>query len=205
MSRCTYCAALIAATSSAVSLHAPAARAEDRPAAGAATGQSVLTKPLRLTLGSDRPETRIVKFELLGSGIGRGYYAITPVCTAPCAADVAPESPYRIVGAGMTPSPVFRLAPGHDVDVDVRGGSWRAHAAGTVLSLLGAVYVPVGAAMIGAQEAFGDENSRALLPVGATFIAVGLTVLMVGLPLWLGSRTHLSIRAAAAPAGSVAF
>jgi hypothetical protein len=46
----------------------------------------------------------------------------------------------------------------------------------------------------GAQEAFGDDKSRALTPVGATLLGVGLVSLAVGLPLWLSNRTSITIQ-----------
>jgi hypothetical protein len=194
MSRGNHPVRVILAASITFALSPGVARADDRPAATDENGQSVLARPLKLTLESDRPGTRLAKFDFLGSGARHGFYDVEAICTAPCTANVLPASSYRVVAPGMTPSSVFQLQPNHDVDVRVRGGSWARNVAGTLLSVLGAVYVPVGAGLIGGQEAFGDSRSGALVPVGATFVGIGIVALAVGLPLWLGSRTHVTIQ-----------
>lgn len=61
-----------------------------------------------------------------------------------------------------------------------------AQVAGVVLSILGAVYVPVGGAMVG----LGQSQARALIPVGGVLLGAGVLALAVGLPLWLRSRVR---------------
>jgi hypothetical protein len=169
------------------------AHADERPDGETGARQTVPGRTLTVKLESDRTGTRLTTFELLGSGGHQGYYALDPICTAPCTATVSPAVPYRLVAPGMTPSSVFRLEPDRDADLRVHGGSWRAHVAGTLLSILGIAYIPTGGAMIGMQEAFGDPKSSGVVPVGAVMLGVGVVALAVGLPLWLGSRTRVAI------------
>jgi hypothetical protein len=181
-----------AAISSSMGISSRDARAQDRLAETGATGHTALSPQVPISLESDRPGTRLVRFEFLGSGPRLGFYQVDPVCTAPCTAAVLAGDTYRIIGPGITPSPTFQLSAGRETDLHVRTGSWGAHAAGMVFSILGATYVPVGAGMLVGQDAFGDSRSRALVPIGGTFLAVGLVALAVGLPLWLGSETRVT-------------
>jgi hypothetical protein len=47
--------------------------------------------------------------------------------------------------------------------------------------------------LLAGQAAFGDERSHALVPLGGAFLGLGVLALAVGLPLWLGNRTVVTL------------
>jgi len=176
----------------------PSARADDGPVAPGGNGQTTpatppTPSPSHVAVESDRPGTRLVAFDFLGSGLRGGYYQVAPICTAPCAADLVPSGTFRIIGPGLTPSALFQIPPSPEVDLRVHTGSWGASATGMVLTILGAAYVPVGGGLLAGQAAFGDERSPALVPLGGAFLGLGVLALAVGLPLWLGNRTVVTL------------
>ncbi len=169
--------------------------AQNGPADRAVDGQNGAASPqVPIVAEADREGTRLTRFDFLGSGPHHGFYEVEPVCTVPCRAFLAPGVSYRFIAPGMTPSAPFALSGTSEADVKVHGGSWAPYVTGVVLTILGAVYVPVGGGLLVGQEAFGDDKSRALAPVGATLLGVGLVSLAVGLPLWLSNRTSITIQ-----------
>jgi hypothetical protein len=182
------------------------ADAQERPAtvepprlSDAAPNSSVVVQ-----VTSDTPETTLARFDYLGSGPRGGFYEVSRICTAPCSATVPDTGQYRVVGPRMTPSSAFTLPCSRDpVDVGVHAGSWRQYAAGLTFSILGAAYAPTGAVFLATSE---DPRVRSsFLPLGATFLSVGVAALAVGLPLWLGNRTRVDVQRAIAlgPSGLV--
>jgi hypothetical protein len=171
------------------------ALAQEGPADRAADGQNGATpRQVPVVAEADREGTRLTRFDFLGSGPHHGFYEGEPVCTVPCRAFLSPGVSYRFVAPGMTPSGSFELSGTSEADVRVHGGSWAPYVTGVVLTILGAVYLPVGGGLFVGQEAFGNDKSRALAPVGATLLGVGLVSLAVGIPLWLSNRTSITIQ-----------
>ncbi len=180
----------------------PVARAQEGPASATPAGQLLPQGPgeARVHVTSDTPRVVLARFDFLGAGPRGGYYEVSRVCRAPCDATVPlDDQSYRVLGPHIAPSPLFSIPPeGGDVDVSVRAGSARGYAAGIVLTTLGAAYTPTGGGLLVAGETTRSATTtRALVPLGTIFLATGIVALAVGLPLWLGNRTHVDVRSRA--------
>jgi hypothetical protein len=184
---------------------APDTRAQEGPTGAQPAGQSLPqgTGEARVHVTSDTPHVVLARFDFLGAGPRQGFYSVSRVCTAPCVASVPlGDWSFRAVGPRIAPSPTFFIPEGAtDVDVSVRAGSWRSYVAGVVLTTLGAAYTPTGGGLLVAREAtLSSSETRSLAPIGAVFLGAGVVGLAVGLPLWIGNRTHVDVRSRAAVA-----
>lgn len=138
-----------------------------------------------------------------------------PVCIAPCDLEVDPNVPYRMAGAGITPSSSFLLGPGPE-RLRVSAGSRSGRMAGIVFTGVGVLTLTSGALFLALSTVFdssaypGTSQERSDLKsvyraVGFVEIGIGVVTLAIGIPLWLSNRTTVenesgaALRTASAP------
>jgi hypothetical protein len=147
---------------------------------------------------STAPGEALTRYDLLGSGGRQGIRDTKRICPLPCTT-VLPDdgTSYHVTGPGLVPSPIFTLPPGTpEVTVRVRPAPLAPFITGVFLSTLGMTFTPLGATFVATGA--GEEPSRspgsgAFIGAGATFAALGVVSLAVGLPLWLSNRSKVSL------------
>jgi hypothetical protein len=112
-------------------------------------------------------------------------------CRAPCGKRLDRTANYVIHGIGIVPSKAFGLGEKDAVTFHVKAGSQAAAqwgflltATGAGVALAGAILLPVGAAV--------DNTTGSLYgPAGGVCLALGLLMLLPGIPLLATSGTHV--------------
>jgi hypothetical protein len=116
-------------------------------------------------------------------------------CAAPCDITVsAIDGPYQAVGFLLVPSDAFGLSPqAKRIDIHIHAGYALPHLAGILLTIAGGTCTAIGAGAglleVSAPTAAGDGRLR----TAGVFLAVGIPLLALGLPLWLTQRTRVDI------------
>lgn len=124
----------------------------------------------------------------------------TPVCYAPCAADVDPRATYYITGAFISRSRSFPLPEGRSV-LHINPGSSTVAAAGGWMLGLGVTALLAGA--IELPISFIDYNTDPLQPkqqgldgwqwAGIATIIAGASLALLSIPFIVGGLTHASV------------
>jgi hypothetical protein len=144
-------------------------------------------------LRADRPEARLQKMQLRWRD----------VCAAPCGVAVDPRPLYRIAGRGIKPSDGFNLPrPSGDVSIDAFTGSQTRYWVGAGMTIAGAAGLVGGGLSLLARSAINnsssDSSSQSLSNfykvVGISDLIIGSVLVLLGAPLWLGSRTTIQVR-----------
>lgn len=166
---------------------------------------------VHLTLDSTRANTMLFKLEgggmvAVSTGRGMAYGAFeqySPVCTAPCEANVDPNGTYKI-GGGITETGTFSLpARSGALALHVNAGSRGMRIGGAWATLLGGSAVLAGGLMLALGfllttdtydnqgNITGTTHSTGLITAGAGVGIGGIALLALGIPLMVASSTRV--------------
>lgn len=110
-----------------------------------------------------------------------------PLCTAPCATDVAADEPLRIGGKNVVRSTPFAVR--RPVHIHARAGYWDMRAFGTTL-----VSVGLGAVLFGFLGAMYQSSQGSSWVGGVVVGGVGLGLTAGGIAAWTSNRTTFDVR-----------
>jgi hypothetical protein len=143
---------------------------------------------------------RVVRKDWFARHLGPGDHGTTyatvfdfsPVCVAPCSADVSSSAVYRIGGDGVTPSRRFSM-PGDGAHLLVTAGSSRAHDTGLALLPPGILLFLSGTAltMVAELAHFDDRSSDGALAGG--LVTAGIGALVIGLGIYLAASSGTTV------------
>ena len=184
---------------------APMPVAPPTPVMQQPTMQAPQTGPsVHVVVDGDRPEVTLVRIMGMGmvqayTGYGTAYGAFeqsSPVCVAPCQADVDGNGMYRIAGAGVTPTGTFGLpasVPGQTVSLHVHAGSLGARVGGLWLIVGGVAFAVAGGTLAAVAAATSNSltNEGGLLATGLVLGGIGVVALVIGIVLVAGSGTSV--------------
>lgn len=189
-----------------VSLIAPVARAQQTQAVALVPVPGAQALVL---LESTRPEAvlerRVGSVGILGEdGSTTGAAGVwEQVCRPPCRVPVLRTDDLRVAGEGVRPSDPFRLPAGADVvSVRAQPASGAQHATGRALASTGIGLVLAGGALLlvpRPEDPTSAGTFDTMHTAGWGALAAGGLLALIGLPLWLGSSTHVETAPAGAP------
>lgn len=171
-------------------------------------------KMFHVEVTADRPGVVLEQLQMAGTATfgysygwgGRGYgvfEAYSPVCVAPCSANVPASSIYRVAGSGVTISRKFQV-PMDGARLRVSAGSAGARVGGAVMMAVGAGFLIGGLiilpfAFIGHDTSYCSPNCASqsslndtLLALGAGTAGLGALLLGIGIPLFATSATSVT-------------
>lgn len=167
-------------------------------AAAAQLGPAPLPpRPAHLRFESDEKGAILMRVDQVPTNTGVYPYTtetVTPVCYAPCAADVDANARYFVEGAHVTGSARFAIPDGSST-VTARTGSSAATIASAWMLVTGILSTTVGAVVT--PIAFSDAGTQNGLngweQYGLGMLAGGGALVLVAIPLLIAGRTHVGI------------
>ncbi len=178
----------------------------DIPAAAAPSAPPAAAASVRVRLRAENPHVALYRLSSTFGGYDGDGDAFSGanyerVCLTPCDLRLDRASQYQIGGEGVAASDILELPAADRVELTVHAGSASLQALGWVFTYLGgglALAAPLSLALEAAMPS-GPAGNGGLTAspffwptVGAAALGVGL--LAVGLPLWLGNGTKVSMR-----------
>jgi hypothetical protein len=152
------------------------------------------TRTAHVQLTADTRGTLLVRVDSVPAGApGWPSQRESPVCYAPCSADVDANASYYITGYGITQSSRFAIPEGNAA-LSVRTGSAGVSLLGDWLVALGVISTITGA--IAAPIAFADSKTSGLdgwEEFGLSALIGGTAFILLGIPFIVAGHTHVSL------------
>lgn len=116
-------------------------------------------------------------------------------CEAPCGVPVAKTAVFRIVGEEINTSANFTLPKqGHDFTLFVKGGSKSTRVAAWTVLVLGIMGGSIGTGMLSFVGSTDKQFDMTLGKASLGLLGSGAGMMLLSIPLFLGSRTGLTMR-----------
>ena len=144
---------------------------------------------------SDGPSTLLMRIDSVPGLQGWVQKRESPVCYAPCSADVDANATYYVTGYGVTESSPFAIPEGNP-NVSVRTGSAGLTVTGAMFISLGSISFIMGA--IATPIAFADAKTSGINgweAFGLSALVGGAVFILAGIPFLAAGRTRVSLGA----------
>ncbi len=127
----------------------------------------------------------------------RAEQRTTPICAAPCQADLDPNGRFRVSGRGVTNSSMFSLPPDRPLHLHVSAGRRAQRIAGLWTLLSGLTIAVAGGATVGLDMLslpglYGAaQPNQGAMTAGIAMLVGGAVTLLVGALVFAGGDTSV--------------
>jgi hypothetical protein len=152
---------------------------------------------VRLVVRADSKQATVERrVENLHSDSGEEVVVWKLVCSVPCDLMVPAGYDYRLAGAGLVASDIFRPTPGSPYDLRATMASRATENLWRNLSIAGVASLASGTLFLAYAAKSQDEGAASWMKgPGYAFIGLGTVALAVSVPLFLSNRTRVKTAA----------